>query len=152
MSSRKGRVLRAVVDAAVDEACRAVGHGACPIARLLVEAWQEVGEPEGRPGVRRGVREPRGVRPRPRTAEAQVPRPQEVVNFPPSWPIAFAPYAVRAAIGSGLVRHVTGRVGGPVGAGGRITQSIARRVVSGGQRRRLGGGPGFFIPGEGGFG
>ncbi len=58
------------------------------------------------------------------------------IRLPNVWPLAFAPYAVRRAIVAGTLQHAGRTLGAPVGAGGRVVQSIARRVVSGGQRRR----------------
>lgn len=170
--SRKRQALDVAVDLAVDAVCQRLGiHGACPVAEALVgmaidafdeEQGPKVPVPSG-DRVRRTVRPPaRGVE-----IEERAQRPEEkrdrfteltpeerVFKIPRGIPLAFAPFAVRRAIIAGMASHVAGkRLGRPVGAGGRVVQSIAQRVSQAGQRRRLRGPAGEvgFVPGEGGF-
>lgn len=158
--SRKSQALGLAVRLAVEAVCLEQGrHAACPIARALVEmatrSQRERDPDQGRGLHPTGDRAARPVRPEERRDKLTRLTPEEgAFPIPPTWPLAIAPYAVRRAIISGMAAHVTGtRLGAPISAGGRVVQSIAQRVTSGGRTRRLEerGGEVGFIPGESGF-
>lgn len=138
--SLKSEALDALVRLAVDATCQQLGiHGACPIAQTLVEAAiREAQEPSEKRGVPVGDREARKVRPEEKRDKRTELVPEERVFQLPDIipPLTFAPF-VRRAIIRGMASHVAGTaMGRPVGAGGRVVQSIADRVIAGGGMRR----------------
>lgn len=153
--SLKRQALDVAVQVAVEAACQRFGlHGACPIARELVEMATRGMEPADKAGVPLGDRARRLVRPEEKRDRLTQLTPEELsFPIPPTWPLAIAPHAVRRAIIRGMAAHVTGtRLGAPVGAGGRITRGIYEQLYPGGRRLKRNGTTDLgFVPGESGF-